>query len=98
MFFVITCIDHPGKEELRLATRPQHMDYIDASGAMVKAAGPFLAEDGETMTGTLIILECRDRTAAEAWIRQDPYEKAGLFERVEIRPWRWNFGRPAGMA
>ena len=97
MLFAVSCTDHPGKEELRLATRAQHQDYIAASGAMVKAAGPYLADNGETMIGSLIILDVADRAAAEAWLRQDPYDKAGLFERVEIRAWRWLIGRPAGM-
>lgn len=97
MFYAISCIDRPGQEELRLATRAQHQDYIAASGAMVKAAGPYLAEDGTTMIGTLLILHAADKAAAEAWLRQDPYVKAGLFERVEIRPWNWIIGRPTGV-
>ena len=97
MFFVVSCIDYAGKEDLRLATRAQHLDYIAASGGMVKAAGPFLADDGQTMIGTLVILDVADRAAAEAWVRQDPYNKAGLFEHVEIRPWRWTSGLPAGV-
>jgi uncharacterized protein YciI len=96
MFFVVSCIDHPDKEELRLATRSQHQDYIAASGGMVKAGGPYLDDKGETMIGTLIVLDVADRAAAEAWLRQDPYSKAGLFEQVEIRLWRWVVGVPAG--
>jgi uncharacterized protein YciI len=48
------------------------------------------------MIGTLIVLDVADRAAAEAWLRQDPYSKAGLFEQVEIRLWRWVVGVPAG--
>ena len=97
MFFIISCLDHPGKEELRLATRAQHLDYIAASGALVKLGGPYLAEDGERMIGTLLVLDVADRAAAEAWLRQDPYNKAGLFERVDVRPWKWTVGLPAGL-
>jgi uncharacterized protein YciI len=52
------------------------------------AAGPTLSEDGERMTGSLLILDFADRTEAQAFADGDPYAKAGLFERVEIRPWR----------
>jgi len=96
MFFVLFALDHPEKLELRLATRAQHMDYIAASGGLVKAAGPLLADDGETMIGTLMVVDVADRAAAETWIRQDPYDKAGLFARVDIHPWRWTFGVPKG--
>ena len=30
----------------------------------------------------------RDLAAAEEWQRNDPYMKAGLFSRAEIRPWK----------
>jgi uncharacterized protein YciI len=40
------------------------------------------------MTGSLLILDFADRTEAQAFADGDPYAKAGLFERVEIRPWR----------
>ena len=29
-----------------------------------------------------------NRAAAEAFVADDPYAKAGLFESVTIRPWR----------
>jgi uncharacterized protein YciI len=39
------------------------------------------------MRGSLLILDVPDRTAAEGWAAGDPYAKAGLFGRVEIRAW-----------
>lgn len=98
MLFALYCLDHPNKEDLRLATRAAHQDYIAASGAMVKTAGPLIAEDGETMVGSLFILEARDRAEAERWLRNDPYVKAGLFARVELKEFRWIFGAPASVS
>ncbi len=40
-------------------------------------------------------VEAADRAAAEALAAADPYARAGLFERVEIRPWNWVFNKPA---
>lgn len=97
MLFALFCLDHTDKLDLRLATRLQHLDYVAASGGMIKAAGPLLADDGETMVGSLIILDAADRGEAEAWVRNDPYSKAGLFSKVEIRPWRWSVGAPKGL-
>ena len=45
------------------------------------------------MAGSLIIVEADDLAAAEAFNAADPYAKAGLFERVEIRAFR---RRPSG--
>ena len=39
------------------------------------------------MVGSLVVLDVPDRAAAEAWAANDPYARAGLFERVQVRPW-----------
>jgi len=54
-------------------------------------AGPTLTEDGEAMTGSLIVIDRDDLAAAEAWAAGDPYAKAGLFESVVIRPFKQVF-------
>ena len=94
MYFAISCIDKAGALELRMANRPDHIDFLKANAAAVKFAGPYLSEDGEAMTGSLIILEIADRAAAEAFAEADPYAIAGLFESREIRPWKWAIGNP----
>ena len=91
MLFALICVDKPGAENLRLANRQDHLAYARESG-MVTLGGPFLAEDGETMIGSLIIIEAPDRAAAEAFVDKDPYMRAGLFEHVEIRPWKRAIG------
>jgi uncharacterized protein YciI len=40
------------------------------------------------MAGSLIIVEAPDLTAAEKFSQNDPYRCAGLFQSVEIRPFR----------
>jgi uncharacterized protein YciI len=40
----------------------------------------------------MFILEAADIEAARAFSAADPYTLAGLFERVEIRPWRRTLG------
>ncbi len=98
MLFALYCLDYPDKDDLRLATRAAHQDYIAASGAMVKTAGPLITDDGEMMIGSLFVIEARDRAEVERWSRNDPYIKAGLFERVEIKAFRWIYGAPSGLA
>ena len=94
MYFAISCIDKPGALDLRKKHRPAHIEFLTAHGAVVKFAGPYLDEDGETMVGSLIILEADDRATAEVFVASDPYAKAELFESVEIRPWKWAIGNP----
>ncbi len=52
-----------------------------------------LAEDGVTRTGSVLIINVSDREAAERFSTNEPFRKAGLFERVEINRMRrgqWN--------
>jgi uncharacterized protein len=84
--FVIVALDKSGSHEVRAANRQAHLDYADASGAVVMA-GPFLDAEGN-MTGSLLILDLPDMAAAEAWAAADPYARAGLFESVTIRAWK----------
>jgi uncharacterized protein YciI len=89
--FALICIDKPDALALRMATRQAHFDYIGSHPGVLRLGGPFLDEAGE-MAGSLMIIEAADLAAAEAFSAGDPYRKAGLFERVEVRPWRATFG------
>ncbi len=94
MLFVLLCHDRPDSEALRLQNRDSHLDYVAASGDTVKIAGPITSDDGSTMIGSLIVLDVESRAAAEGWSALDPYARAGLFERVEILPWKWLINNP----
>ncbi|HET6521057.1 MAG TPA: YciI family protein [Geminicoccaceae bacterium] len=87
MDFVITCLDKPGSLALRTANRPAHLDYLKAAGVALKLAGPMLSEDGQPI-GSVLVVEAADAAGARAFADEDPYAKAGLFERVTIRPFR----------
>ncbi len=82
----LICLDKPGHEDVRKATREAHMAYIRETG-VVEMAGPFLAPEGG-MTGSLIVLDVPDLAAAQAWAAGDPYAAAGLFASVEVREWK----------
>jgi hypothetical protein len=86
VLFVITAFDKPDSLDLRMATRPAHVDYIQKTGA-VKLGGPFLDEQGG-MIGSLIIIEAADIAAAREWQADDPYARAGLFARSDLQPWK----------
>ncbi|MFN8948333.1 MAG: YciI family protein [Alphaproteobacteria bacterium] len=92
MLFVLTCIDKPHAGALRMEIRPRHLAYIDANRAAVKLAGPFLSDDGQAMTGSLIVLEVENLAAAQAFAAADPYALGGLFASVDIRAWRCTIG------
>lgn len=94
MLFVVICTDKAGSQELRLSNRVAHLDYLRLNAEYIKSCGPFVTDDGATMNGSMLILEAENRGAAKAVLARDPYQAAGLFETVDIRPWRWVVGAP----
>ena len=86
MLYVMICKDKIDSEELRKEVRPDHLQYLEDFD--IKLAGPILSDDQTTMIGSMILLDCENRETAEAFASQDPYNSAGLFESVEISPFR----------
>jgi uncharacterized protein YciI len=91
MPFLIDATDKPDASDLRRDTRPAHMAYLDANLPRLLAAGAKLRDDGETAWGSAYILDVEERRAAEEFIRDDPFSKAGLFGTVTITRWRKGF-------
>ena len=96
MYFIIFGADRPNTGDLRLRTRAAHRAYLHAphDGVTLRLAGPWLGPDGETMAGSMIVVEAADKETVERFSRNDPYRLAGLFETVEIRAWNWTTGNP----
>jgi len=88
MLFAIFCTDKPDSADVRAATRPDHLDYVRAVADQVFFAGPTQNDDGSAMNGSLLVMEFADLAAAKAFAENDPYNKAGLFESVVVRPWK----------
>ena len=86
MLIAIICLDKPGALEIRKANRDAHLAHIKVAEGAIVQAGPFLDAEGE-MCGSLLIYQ-GDLAGAEAWAAADPYAAAGLFQSVDIRPWK----------
>ena len=88
MQYAIHCLDKPDSVELRLANREAHVAHLRRQGEHLVAAGPLLADDGQTMIGSLIIVAFADRAALDTFVGDDPYARAGLFQSVSVKPWK----------
>jgi len=85
MLFYIHNPDKADHFEVRKATRPVHLEFLKKYEDNIKFAGPTLSEDGEIATGSVLIVDFPDRAAVEAFVAEDPYTKAGLFESTTIQ-------------
>ncbi len=88
MLFAVICTDKPGSLDVRLANRPDHVEFLKGLGDRLKLAGPFTGEDGDGMNGSLLVLEADSIAEARLIACEDPYAVAGLFDKTDIRPWK----------
>lgn len=84
MHYAIYCLDKPNAGELRSGALPAHRDFVDGRAACIRMSGPLLAHDGATRIGQLYVIEAADESTARAFIDNDPFTAAGLFESVVI--------------
>jgi uncharacterized protein YciI len=85
MLFVIIGHDGPNGAALRPTVRPRHLAYVRpvAESGKMLIGGPFT--DG---SGSLIIVDMESEAAALEFASNDPYARDGVFERVEVKPFR----------
>jgi len=85
MLFYIHSPDKKDHFEVRKANRPEHLEFLKRYSDNIVYAGPTLSEDGEILTGSVLIVDFPDRAAVEAFVAEDPYSKASLFESSSIQ-------------
>jgi len=93
MIFTVTCTDKPGALALRKANVEAHRAHWRESGLDILAAGPLVEDDGETMVGSLFLIEAPDRAAVERVARADPFVKLGVYEAQVVRGFMKRMGR-----
>ena len=95
MLYAVISEDIGNSLEVRLKTRPAHVDRLEAlnaEGGLV-LAGPHPAVDNDDpgaagFTGSLIVAEFDDLEAAQDWANADPYVSAGVYARVTVKPFK----------
>jgi uncharacterized protein YciI len=95
MWYAITGIDVADSMDKRRSARSAHLARLKTlkdEGRML-LAGPFPAIDAQDpgpagFAGSLIVAEFESLEAARAWADADPYVAAGVYERVDVRPFK----------
>lgn len=84
MDFVVHCIDHDDVISTRLAFYDEHKAYLAAASVKTVISGPLLAPDGETMIGSLFVVEAPDQGTVEVFNRADPFHRENVWKTVNI--------------
>lgn len=95
MFYAIIGNDKQGTLEQRLAVRPDHLarlQQLHDEGRLL-TAGPCPNIDSEDpgpagFSGSVIIAEFDSLEAAQTWVNEDPYVKAGVYASVMVKPYK----------
>ena len=95
MLYAIIAEDAPDSLDKRLATRPAHLARLNTlleQGRLI-LAGPHPAidttEPGEAgFSGSLIVAEFTSLEDAQAWAADDPYQHAGVYASVTVKPFK----------
>jgi uncharacterized protein YciI len=85
--------DRPGSAALRDELLEEHWSYMDRYAAQMIARGPTFADDGDTPTGSVHIVDLPDAAAARAFAFDEPNYQAGAYRDVLLRRWRNTLGR-----
>lgn len=91
MQFLLVAFDgtDPAAPDRRMNVRPEHLEKI----TVLKKKGNFLLggailDDNEKMIGSMIVYEFPNRTALDESLKNEPYIINGVWQKIEIRPYR----------
>lgn len=95
MYYSIYCEDVENSQSLRASARTEHMQAIQTllDEGRLLVAGPHPRVDSEDpgpagFSGSLIVAEFESLEDAQNWIDHDPFNLAGVFKRVEVKPFK----------
>lgn len=95
MWYVIEGYDGADALPKRLAARPEHIARVIAlrDAGRLLLAGPCPAIDAEDpgpagFSGSVVIAEFESLLTAREWADADPYLAAGVYTRIEVRPFK----------
>jgi uncharacterized protein YciI len=81
--YSIVCRDKPNVLKVRKEKLPDHLAHIETVLDQVAVAGPHYDEAGN-LVGSLLVVKADSAAAARAFLEQDPYYQAGIWEQIDI--------------
>ena len=93
--FAIWATDRPGTAAERERVREAHRIRLreGVPGELKVVLGGPTTDEAGAMNGSLLVVEANDIAAVRSFIAGDPYVLAGVYDTIEVRPWRWGLGR-----
>lgn len=91
MQFLLVAYDGTDEDALerRMKARPEHLEKVSVlkKNGEFLFGGAILDEKGQ-MKGSMILYEFPDRQTLDERLKDEPYIKQGVWEKIEIHPFR----------
>lgn len=98
MYYMIYSEDVADSTARRQKARPAHLKRLEAlrAAGRLLTAGPLPAIDSDDpgsagFTGSLVVAQFDSLEHAEVWAAQDPYNDAGVYAHVTVKPFKQVF-------
>jgi uncharacterized protein YciI len=82
---LIRCTYGPDALARREGAMAAHLAFLRGNQDRIRFAGPLLANDGVTPTGSWLMVDSPSREDAAAFIADEGFNRAGMFSSIEIR-------------
>ena len=92
MLFHVRLTDYPVSRRTD-ALREAHWRYFEDHAEHFIARGATRSDDGKTFKASVLYVDFPDRAAVESFVANEPLNKAGVFETVEIVRWSNPLGK-----
>lgn len=89
--FLILGHGKPGMNQAREGLLDAHQSYLlqPQYAPRFIVRGPLLSDDGTTWVGSAMLVEFPSREAVESMLAEEPYNRGGLYQSIEIHDWRF---------
>lgn len=84
MLYMCFGVDGPDGAAKRDTAREEHFAYLEANKDILVLGGAMLADEDDTRTGSLLVINVPDRAAADAFAAGEPLRNAGVFESYTV--------------
>ena len=84
MLWAIYLIDKPNSAEIRAKHMDAHRAYLNSVDSVCFFTGPLQNDDASQSIGSLFIISANSRAEAQAFVDNETFYKAGVFESVKI--------------
>jgi uncharacterized protein len=84
MLWAVICMDNEDTTAKREELLVVHRAYLDTQDSKIFFSGPLQSDDVRKSLGSLFVLRVNSRSEAQAYIDNEPFNKAGIFTSVRI--------------